>query len=96
MSFRPFLYNAAFAWPRMPGWCALQLPLFLSVSVFSSLVVYCWRGGLLAASVFYILPHLVMDAWAAYYFLNLQKEGPRRRRSAALSRRDAAAKRQKG
>lgn len=73
---RPFMYTATLAIPRLPGWSAQFLPTFLSVIVFSSLILAMWRGHVLLVSTFYILPHLVLDTWSAYYFLTMEKMGP--------------------
>lgn len=78
---RPFLYTATLAIPRLPGWSAQLVPIFLSLSVLSSLVLAMWRGHILLVSTFYILPHLVLDTWSAYYFLTMEKNGPRESRT---------------
>lgn len=73
---RPFMYTATLAIPRLPGWSARLTPIFITLFVSSSLVVAMWRGYTLAVCTFYILPHLVMDIWSAYYFLTMEKMGP--------------------
>ncbi|CDJ43157.1 fatty acyl-CoA desaturase, putative [Eimeria tenella] len=73
---RPFLYSATLAIPRLPGWSAALAPLFLTLFVASTVVVLLWRGHLLLVGTFYLLPHLVLDIWTAYYFLTMEKKGP--------------------
>lgn len=73
---RPFLFTATLAIPRLPGWSARLAPLFLTLFVGSSLVLAMWRGHVLLVITFFLLPHLVMDIWTAYYFLTMEKKGP--------------------
>ncbi|CDJ29508.1 fatty acyl-CoA desaturase, putative [Eimeria mitis] len=73
---RPFLYTATLAAPRLPGWSACLAPLFLTLAVGFTLMLSLWRGHVLLVSTFYLLPHLVMDTWTAYYFLTMEKKGP--------------------
>ncbi|KAL8452262.1 hypothetical protein Emed_001423 [Eimeria media] len=73
---RPFMYTATLAIPRLPGWSAQLAPIFVTLFVSFSLTVAMWRGYILLVSTFYILPHLVMDTWCAYYFLTMEKMGP--------------------
>lgn len=77
LELRPFLYSATLAIPRLPGWSAALAPLFLTLFVASTVVVLLWRGHLLLVGTFYLLPHLVLDIWTAYYFLTMEKKGPR-------------------
>lgn len=73
---RPFMYMSPLAIFRLPGWSAQFPPIFLSLFVMFALVVAVWRGYILLVATFYILPHLVMDIWSAYYFLTMEKMGP--------------------